>query len=270
MTSQPALKMIQPVTLRQSRPVIEAKHFHVWFGEHHILQDISVRFCSNRINCIVGPSGGGKSTLIRSINRLNDEVEGAVLEGEISFDGKNVYDRDVDETQLRKKIGMVFQKPCIFPKSIRDNVLFGIQHLRKISKQEKARIVEDNLRAVSLWKEVCHRLGDRADTLSIGQQQRLCIARTLALNPEVLMLDEPTSSLDPVSTRAIEELMLQLKAEYTLIFVTHDILQAKRISDHLVFVCNGKIIEQGTKDKLFDHPDQQQTWEYLHEEYCDC
>ena len=165
---------------------------------------------------------------------------------------------------------MVFQKPCIFPRSIRDNVLFGVQHVRKLSRQAKAQIVEDNLRAVALWKEVCHRLGDRADTLSIGQQQRLCIARTLALNPEVIVLAEPTSSLDPVSTRAIEALMLKLKNDYTLVFVTHDILQARRISDHLVFVCDGKIIEQGSRAKLFDNPEKQQTREYLLDEYCDC
>ena len=270
MKEKTSLKIIPSVSGIESTAVIEAKDFNVWFHEHHVLNDISVSFYQNQINCIVGPSGSGKSTLIRSINRLNDDAEGVYFKGTIQFNRRNIYQKGVDETSLRKEIGMVFQKPCIFPKSISQNVLFGIQHLRKLSKQEKAQIVEDNLKAVSLWKEVSHRLNKKADTLSIGQQQRLCIARTLAVNPEVIVLDEPTSSLDPVSTRAIEDLMLKLKKEYTLVFVTHDILQAKRISDHLIFMCNGQIIEQGPKEKLFNTPENEQTRNYLRDEYCEC
>jgi phosphate transport system ATP-binding protein len=270
MKKQPFLKMIKSVPNIASTTIIDAKNFNVWFHEHHVLNDVSVGFQENQINCIVGPSGSGKSTLIRSINRLNDTAEGVFFKGAIEFNGKNIYHKSVDETSLRKEIGMVFQKPCIFPKSISQNVLFGIQHLRKLSKLEKMQIVEETLTAVSLWKEVSHRLNEKADTLSIGQQQRLCIARTLAVNPEVIVLDEPTSSLDPVSTRAIEDLMLTLKEEYTLVFVTHDILQAKRISDHLIFMCNGQVIEQGSKEQLFNSPKEEQTRSYLIDEYCEC
>jgi len=270
MKKQSTLKIVKPVTETEEPAVIEANNFNVWFNEHHVLNNISVRFYRNKINCIVGPSGSGKSTLIRSINRLNDDAEGVYCEGTIQFNGEDIYEKRTDENKLRKEIGMVFQKPCIFPKSICQNVLFGIEHLRKLSKQERAQIVEDNLKAVSLWKEVSHRLNEKAFTLSIGQQQRLCIARTLAVNPKIIVLDEPTSSLDPVSTRAIEDLMLKLKSEYTIVFVTHDILQAKRVSDHLIFMCNGQIIEQGPKEKLFNAPENEQTRNYLRAEYCEC
>lgn len=270
MKKETSLQGIEPAPGEKTTAVIEADHFNLWFYEHHVLTDISVSLYQNKINCIVGPSGSGKSTLIRSINRINDGTEGMHFEGRIQFKGKNIYEKGLEVTDLRKEIGMVFQKPCIFPKSISQNVLFGIQHLGKLSKQERARLVENSLKAVSLWKEVCHRLNEKADTLSIGQQQRLCIARTLAVNPKVIVLDEPTSSLDPVSTRAIEGLMLKLKREYTFVFVTHDILQAKRVSDHLIFMCNGKIIEQGSKEKLFSDPDKEKTRDYLRDAYCEC
>lgn len=270
MKKQISLKIINPSPDKATTLVIEANNFNLWFNEHHILNDVAVCFYKNKINCIVGPSGSGKSTLIRSVNRINDDTEGFYFEGTIQFNGENIYKKEVDAIKLRKEIGMVFQKPCIFPKSIAQNVLFGIQHLIKLSKQERTQIVEDNLRAVSLWKEVCHRLNEKANSLSVGQQQRLCIARTLAVNPKVILLDEPTSSLDPVSTHAIEDLMLKLKSEYTLVFVTHDILQAKRVSDHLIFMCNGQIVEQGPKEKLFNNPENEQTRDYLRDEYCEC
>jgi phosphate transport system ATP-binding protein len=165
---------------------------------------------------------------------------------------------------------MVFQKPCVFPNSIRENVLFGLQFNRTLSVQQRQVIMEEKQKAVGLWDEVVQRLDSPAKELSLGQQQRLCIARTLVVDPQVLLLDEPTSSLDPVSNRAIEDLMLQLKDCYTIIFVTHNILQAKRIADHLIFMCDGKVIEQGDKEQLFNNPDKKQTWDYLNNEYCYC
>lgn len=264
------------LSLASARPepaissVIEVENFHVWINKSHILNNISLSLLNNKINCIVGPSGSGKSTLVRSINRINDNVQGMRTQGVIKVDQQDIYAKQVDVTNLRTGIGMVFQKPCVFPKSIRQNVVFGIAHLRKLSDHESAQLVEDKLKAVSLWKEVSHRLDDPAQSLSIGQQQRLCIARTLAIEPKVILLDEPTSSLDPVSTHAIEELMVELKKEYTIVLVTHNILQAKRIADHLIFICNGEMIEQGDKQNLFNKPEQLQTMNYLRDEYCDC
>ena len=268
--AEKALKSNLSVVGKTQKEIIEFKNFQVWINENHILNNIDLSIPKNEITCIIGPSGSGKSTLIRSINRINDEVPGINTQGEIFFNGYSINEKNADVAQLRSQIGMVFQKPCIFPKSIKENVLFGIQHLKKISKLEKLQIVEENLKAVSLWKEVAHRLNDKAISLSIGQQQRLCIARTLAIKPEVILLDEPTSSLDPVSTRAIEDMMLKLKEEYTIIFVTHNIKQAKRIADNLVFICDGKLIEQGPTSKMISCPTNPQTRAYLTDEFCDC
>lgn len=266
-------KTINPnlaVVGKTQEEIIVFKNFDVWIEENHILSNISLSIPKNEITCIIGPSGSGKSTLIRSINRINDDVSGITIKGEIFFKGDAVNNRNLDVAKLRTQIGMVFQKPCIFPKSILENVLFGIQHLKKLSKIEKLVIAEENLKAVSLWKEVAHRLHDKAIGLSIGQQQRLCIARTLAVKPEILLLDEPTSSLDPVSTRAIEDMMLKLKEKYTIIFVTHNIQQAKRLADNLVFICDGKLIEQGSASQIFSCATNPQTRDYLSDEYCDC
>ncbi|MFQ5685259.1 MAG: phosphate ABC transporter ATP-binding protein [Candidatus Scalindua sp.] len=254
--------------------IVEIKDFNAWFNDFHVLKDVCVGFRGNSINCIIGPSGSGKSTLIRSINRINDDVDGFIHQGGVFFNGhipgRSIYHKDVDVNHLRTKVGMVFQKPCVFPKSVYENALLGVKYLKKLSKHEKLKIIEENLHAVSLWKEVSNRLHEKATTLSIGQQQRLCIARTLAVKPTVILLDEPTSSLDPVSTYAIEKLMLQLKEYYTIIFITHNIVQAKRIADYLVFMCEGQVIEVGTKEKLFTNPDKQQTKDYLSNEYCEC
>lgn len=264
------LKIVHPQSEADEQSVISLNDFHVWYHDVHVLEAIDTVFHRQKINCIVGPSGGGKSTLIRSINRMNDEVEGFASRGSITVDGEVVTDPSVDVTRLRTKVGMVFQKPCVFPKSICENVLFGVPNAKKMSRQDRRQIVEDTLKAVSLWKEVAHRLNDKAFSLSIGQQQRLCIARTLAVDPKVILLDEPTSSLDPVATRAIEDLMLKFKEKYTIVFVTHNIQQARRIADRLIFMCDGKIIEQGSKQKLFSHPEKPQTRAYLNDEYCDC
>ena len=242
---------------------LEMVDFTVSIKKTEILKKINLRIEKNKITCIIGPSGGGKSTLIRSINRINDSVSEIYSDGTILFDSVSIHNKSVDPVELRSKIGMVFQKPCIFPKSIKENVLFGIQRLKKLSKAEKREIVEDQLKAVSLWEEVCHRLDEKATTLSIGQQQRLCIARTLATSPTVLLLDEPTSSLDPISTIAIEKMILALKEKYTIVFVTHNLQQAKRIADKLVFIQNGEIIEQGGANVLFSQPKQELTKAYL-------
>ncbi len=268
--SRAPLHIVHPQAGSSDDALVAVHGFHVWFHKHHVLNDVSVTFLRNRINCIIGPSGSGKSTLIRSLNRINDDVEGFVCKGSVRFHDEEIYDRTTDVTRLRTRIGMVFQKPCIFPTSISANVLFGARHVRTIPAGQQLELVEEKLRAVSLWKEVQHRLDEPAISLSIGQQQRLCLARTLAVEPEVILLDEPTSSLDPVSTRAIEELLLDLKQNYTIIFVTHDILQAKRIADQLIFLCNGQVIEQGEKDALFRAAQRPETRSYLNEEYCDC
>tara|TARA_R110001592_G_scaffold237306_3_gene496114 strand:+ start:18791 stop:19600 length:810 start_codon:yes stop_codon:yes gene_type:complete len=254
----------------QSKSCISVSDFHVWIKEAHILNNIQLNFPENQITCIVGPSGSGKSTLIRSLNRINDDVQGLTTKGKVLFDGQDIYDKSVDVAKLRSEVGMVFQKPCIFPKSISENVVFGVQQQKKLSKANKEQIVEESLKEVALWDEVSMRLNDKASALSIGQQQRLCIARTLALKPKVILLDEPTSSLDPVSTRAIEDMMLKLKEHYTLVFVTHNIQQAKRIADNLVFVCDGKVIEQGQASRMFYKPTSPKTAAYLNTEYCEC
>ncbi|MBT3603693.1 MAG: phosphate ABC transporter ATP-binding protein [Candidatus Latescibacteria bacterium] len=250
--------------------MVTAQDLQVWFGRTHVLRGITAEFQAHCINGIVGPSGSGKSTLIRCLNRMNDEVAGHKLDGRVVVAGADVYAKENDVVSLRKAVGMVFQKPCVFPKSIAENVVFGVQHQRTLDKYEKVQIVEDNLKAVALWDEVRHRLDDSAGSLSLGQQQRLCLARTLAVKPRVILLDEPTSSLDPVSARAIEDLMVTLKQEYTLILVTHNIQQARRVADHLVFMCDGKVIEQGAKALLFNNPQHEQTRKYLQEEYCEC
>ncbi len=270
MKNSAALRVVGQDTASEITAAVEINDFHVWFDEAPVLRGISLALQKHRINCIIGPSGSGKSTLIRSLNRMNDDVEGYSFKGSIHFDGEPILRKSVNVATLRTDIGMVFQKPCVFPKSIAENVLFGVQYVKKLSRQERLHLVEANLKAVSLWKEVSHRLHDRAGSLSIGQQQRLCIARTLAVKPKVILLDEPTSSLDPVSTRAIEDLMLELRQEYTIVFVTHNIQQAQRVADQLVFMCNGGVIEQGPKQKLFGNPENEQTRKYLNEEYCDC
>ena len=265
-----ALKIISPEAATRSEAILEINDFHVWIEGSHILDSINLTIQKNCITCIIGPSGSGKSTLIRSLNRIDDASEGFTLQGTIQFKSTDIHTKGVDLEELRRNIGMVFQKPCVFPKSIKENVLFGIRRLQKLSKAAALRIVEDNLRAVSLWEEVTHRLDASADSLSLGQQQRLCLARTLAVRPQVLLLDEPTSSLDPTSTRAIENLMLRLKSNYPIVFVTHNLKQAKRIADRVAFMCKGRIVEEGLKEKLFSQPHKTQTRNYLSEELCEC
>jgi phosphate transport system ATP-binding protein len=248
---------------------IEVRRYNAWFDQNKVLRDINLQFNQHQINCIIGPSGSGKSTLIRSVNRINDDIASFKCQGEILFTGNNIL-VEKNVPAMRKQFGMVFQKPCVFPNSIRENVLFGLQFDKTLTQQQRFIILQEKLTAAALWDEVQYRLDAQATDLSLGQQQRLCLARTLAVNPQVLLLDEPTSSLDPMSSRAIEDLMLQLKDHYTIIFVTHNILQAKRIADRLIFICDGQVIEQGDKEQLFKNPAKQQTWDYLNNEYCYC
>lgn len=270
MKSNSSLSIVHTKASSTADSILYTSELNVWINETHILDSINLSIPKNEILCIIGPSGSGKSTLIRSLNRINDDVEGINVQGLIQFKNHDVYATEQDIALLRSKIGMVFQKPCVFPLSIAENVLFGIQRQKQLSKVERLKIVEENLKAVSLWKEVSHRLYDPATSLSIGQQQRLCIARTLAVKPEIILMDEPTSSLDPVSVRAIEETILNLKKEFTIVFVTHNIQQAERVADRLAFLCDGKIIEQGPVNKMFKNPDNPQTREYLKNEFCDC
>jgi len=270
MSHDPQLKIIKPDNAAAGTPVISSRDFNVWHRDAQILYDFTVDFQPRSINCVIGPSGGGKSTFIRSINRINDGVAGFDHAGTLTFNNQDIHAQEVDINDLRSLIGMVFQKPCVFPDSIFNNVLFGRQDLKTLSSREQHHIVEENLRAVALWDETSHRLHSPARELSIGQQQRLCIARTLAVGPEVILFDEPTSALDPVSTRAIETLMLSLKTRYTIIFVTHNIQQARRIADYLVFICAGRIIEQGAADQMLSNPADPQTRNYLDDEFCQC
>jgi phosphate transport system ATP-binding protein len=242
---------------------IELENVNVWYKNLQILKSLQIGFLKKSITCIIGPSGGGKSTLIRSIDRINDETEGFKLKGSVLLNGVDVYSDETDVSEVRRRIGMVFQKPTVFPRSILENVVFGLLPYKKLSKSEALEIAETHLKAVFLWKEVSHRLHEKATTLSIGQQQRLCIARTLALKPEVLLLDEPTSSLDPVAAAGIESLILQLKKDYTIIIVTHNLNQAKRVADQVVFLHEGSVVEIANTNTFFDAPNMPQTRDYI-------
>lgn len=257
--------------ITEKKPLaVELQDINVWYKNLQILKDINIGVLKNSVTCIIGPSGGGKSTLIKSINRINDETDGFLLKGSLFLNGEDVYSAKTDISEVRRKIGMVFQKPTVFPRSIRENVLFGIHHYKKLSKNEADEIAEANLKAASLWNEVSNRLNEKATTLSIGQQQRLCIARTLAVKPEVILLDEPTSALDPASSAAIENLILNLKKEYTIINVTHNLEQAKRIADNVIFLCDGKVIESADNKTFFNSPSLTQTRDYINTLSCVC
>ncbi len=242
---------------------IEIRNLNAWFGNKQVLFDINLKIPKNSITAIMGPSGCGKTTLLKCINRLNDLNEDFRMSGEIIIDGKNIYDSDVDVTMLRKKVGMVFQRPNPFPMSIFDNIAFGLKIHGVKDKKEIRRIVEESLKKVALWDEVKDRLKDNALKLSGGQQQRLCIARVLALNPEIILLDEPTSALDPISARKIEDLLIELKKNYTIVIVTHNVQQAARISDFVAFLYLGKLIEFGVTEEVFKRPKNELTEKFI-------
>ena len=241
---------------------ISIKNMDLHYGNFHALKNVNLEIEANKITAFIGPSGCGKSTLLKSINRMNDLVEGCRIDGQILLDGQDIF-HDIDVNLLRKRVGMVFQKPNPFPMSIYDNVAYGPRTHGIRSKAKLDQIVEEALRGAAIWDELKDRLKKSALGLSGGQQQRLCIARALAVKPEVLLMDEPTSALDPISTIKIEELAQELKKDYTIVMVTHNMQQATRISDKTVFFLLGEIIEAGKTDELFSMPKDKRTEDYI-------
>lgn len=249
--------------LNENNFIIECKDLNLWYDDNHALKNINLKIKKNKVTAIIGPSGCGKSTLIRSFNRMNDVIENCKINGEIRFHGKNIYASNNNVMQYRKRIGMIFQKPNPFPMSVFDNVAYG-PRIHKVNDTNKLEeIVETSLKRAVLWDEVCNRLKDSAMGLSGGQQQRLCIARALAVEPEVILMDEPTSSLDPISSGKIEDLINQLKKKYTVIIVTHNMQQAARISDYTCFMYIGELIEFGETKQIFERPKKRLTENYI-------
>ncbi len=244
-------------------PKIETRGMSFFYGTKQALYDINLQIQSRAVTALIGPSGCGKSTYLRSLNRMNDIIEGTRVTGEVLLDGADIYNRDVDVVSLRKRVGMVFQKSTPFPKSIFDNIAFGPRIAGQTNKSELQVIVERSLKQAALWNEVKDRLKESAMALSGGQQQRLCIARALATNPEVLLMDEPASALDPASTARIEDLIFELKQNYTIVIVTHNMQQAARISEMTAFFCVGRLVEIGQTKQLFTNPTQKETEDYI-------
>ena len=242
---------------------LEIKDLNLYYGDFHALKNIQMDIEEKKITAFIGPSGCGKSTLLRSINRMNDLVEGCRIEGQILLDGKNVYDKSMDINMLRKRVGMVFQKPNPFPMSIYDNIAYGPRTHGIRNKKKLDEIVEKSLRDAAIWEECKDRLKKSALGLSGGQQQRLCIARALACQPEVLLMDEPTSALDPISTSHIEDLVLELRKDYTVVIVTHNMQQALRISDNTAFFLLGDMVEYGPTEQIFSVPKDKRTENYI-------
>jgi phosphate transport system ATP-binding protein len=243
--------------------IISTTGLNLWYHEKHALQSVSIRIPKNKVTALIGPSGCGKSTLLRCFNRLNDLIDHVKITGSITFDGTDIQAPGTDVVTLRKKIGMVFQKPNPFPKSIWENVAYGPKVHGVKDRAGLDRIVEESLRHAALWDEVKDRLNDSALGLSGGQQQRLCIARTLAVGPEVILMDEPCSALDPIATAKIENLIEMLKQEYTVIIVTHNMQQAARVSDYTGFMYLGKLIECNKTAQIFEHPAEELTENYI-------
>jgi phosphate transport system ATP-binding protein len=242
---------------------IEVEDLNVYFDEAHILKDININIKKNMVTSLIGPSGCGKSTFIRTLNRMNDLIDTFKMDGSVLLDGNDIYDPKVDVVDLRKKVGMVFQKPNPFPKSIFDNVAYGLRIHGVSDKDFIEQRVEESLKEAALWDEVKEKLDKSAMGLSGGQQQRLCIARTIAVEPEVILMDEPCSALDPISTTKIEDLIHKLKKEFTIIIVTHNMQQATRVSKYTAFFLHGEIIESGLTDKLFIEPEDKRTEDYI-------
>ena len=251
------------MVILENSSIIRVVDVNFFYGQFRALTDIAMDFEKNRVTALIGPSGCGKSTLLRLLNRMNDLIDGCRVEGQVIFEGRNIYAPEVDPVEVRRRIGMVFQKPNPFPKTIFDNITYGprLQGVRKRSDLEA--LVEASLRQSVLWDEVKDILNRSAMTLSGGQQQRLCIARALAMKPDVLLMDEPTSALDPISTAKIEELIDELKENYTIIIVTHNMQQAARVSEMTGFFYLGKLIEYNATEKIFTNPEQKQTEDYI-------
>ncbi len=245
-----------------AQPQIEVENLNLWYGEKQALKNISMHIPQNSVTALIGPSGCGKSTFIRCLNRMNDLIKNCRIEGKISIEGKDIYGTGVDVVDLRKRVGMVFQKPNPFPMSIYDNIAYG-PRIHGVTKKDLDGVVEGALRSAAIWDETSDRLKSPALSLSGGQQQRLCIARTLAVKPEIILFDEPCSALDPISTSRIEELIMDLKKDYTIVIVTHNMQQAARISDHTGFFLMGELIEFGQTRQIFQNPMEQSTEDYI-------
>lgn len=242
---------------------IQVRDLNLWYGENHALKNVSMDIKEKSITAFIGPSGCGKSTFLKTLNRMNDLVEGVKIQGEILLDGENIYGTNVDTTVLRKKVGMVFQQPNPFPMSIYDNIAYGPRVHGIKDKATLDQIVEESLRGAAIFDEVKDRLKKSALGLSGGQQQRICIARALAVNPEILLMDEPTSALDPISTLKIEELMEDLKEKYTVVVVTHNMQQAARVSDDTAFFLVGEMVEFNDTNTIFSYPHDKRTEDYI-------
>jgi phosphate transport system ATP-binding protein len=248
--------MLEPV-------MVEIDQVSLWYGTKQALQGVTMVVPKQRITAFIGPSGCGKSTLLRCLNRMNDLVDGVRTEGTIRIGGTDIYSKDLDVTELRKRVGMVFQKSNPFPKSVFENVAYGPRILGVKNRADLEGIVERSLRGAALWEEVSDRLQDSALGLSGGQQQRLCIARAIAVEPDVLLMDEPCSALDPIATAKIEELMLELRSSYTIVIVTHNMQQAARVSDYTGFMLLGELVEFGVTRQVFTNPAQSKTEDYI-------
>ena len=242
---------------------IQVNDLSLYYGEKKALKEISMQIPANKVTALIGPSGCGKSTFLRCINRMNDLIPSVKITGELLVEGIDIYDKNVDVVNIRKKIGMVFQKSNPFPKSIYENIAYGPRINGINDKTQLDEIVETSLRQAAIWDELKDRLGDSAMGLSGGQQQRLCIARTLAVSPDIILMDEPASALDPISTSKIEELVHELKEQYTIIIVTHNMQQAPRTSDHTAFFYMGELIEMGKTNAIFTKPEKKQTEDYI-------
>jgi phosphate transport system ATP-binding protein len=239
-----------------------ADKLNLHFGERHTLKNVSLSIPEKKITALIGPSGCGKTTLLRTFNRMHDLVQNVKITGDVKLEDLNIYGDTIPVTQLRRRIGMVFQKPNPFPKSIFDNIAYGLK-LNKTPSASINDIVEQSLRESALWEEVKNDLKKPANRLSGGQQQRLCIARTIAIKPEVILMDEPCSALDPISTAKVEELMLDLKKNYTIVVVTHNMQQAQRVSDEIAFMYMGELVEYGSNQKIFQSPEKDMTKNYV-------
>ncbi len=253
----------EPLAMENETIKLEVEDLKLYYGNDQALKNISLKIPEKKVTAFIGPSGCGKSTLLRCFNRMNDLVDSCRIEGKILLDGDNIYDPSVDVAELRRQVGMVFQKPNPFPKSIYENVAYGLRLQGVKSKRILDTVVENSLRGAALWDEVKDRLHDNAFGLSGGQQQRLVIARAIAIEPEVILLDEPASALDPISTLKIEELIYELKDKYTIVIVTHNMQQAARVSDYTAFMYMGDLVEVGDTDRLFTNPIQKQTEDYI-------
>ena len=243
--------------------IISVKDMCLWYGEHQALKNINIEIPEKSITAFIGPSGCGKSTFLKTLNRMNDLIPSVKITGDVRYDGADIFSREVDVNHLRKEIGMVFQKPNPFPMSIYDNVAYGPRTHGITNKVQLDEIVETALRDAAIWDEVKDRLKKNALGMSGGQQQRLCIARALAVEPKVLLMDEPTSALDPISTARIEELVMELKEKYTIVMVTHNMQQAVRVSDYTAFFLLGELIEFGSTDEIFSQPQDKRTEDYI-------